>query len=40
MYRIMIIEDDRGIAQAIREQAELWDLQVYCEFTAWRTSGR
>ena len=30
MYRIMIIEDDRGIAQAIREQAELWDLQVYC----------
>ena len=30
MYRIMIIEDDRGIAQAIREQAELWDLQVRC----------
>ena len=30
MYRIMIIEDDRGIAQAIREQAELWDLQVHC----------
>ena len=26
----MIIEDDRGIAQAIREQAELWDLQVHC----------
>lgn len=30
MYRLLIIEDDRGIAQAIREQAEMWDLQVHC----------
>ncbi|MDO4516707.1 MAG: response regulator transcription factor [Bacillota bacterium] len=30
MYRILIVEDDRGIAGAIREQAEQWDLQVRC----------
>lgn len=30
MYRLLIIEDDKGIAEAIREQAELWDLQVQC----------
>lgn len=30
MYRLLIIEDDNGIAEAIREQAKLWDLQVAC----------
>ncbi len=30
MYRLLIIEDDRGIAEAIQLQAELWDLQVHC----------
>lgn len=30
MYRILIIEDDRGIAEAIKEQAEMWDLTVKC----------
>lgn len=30
MYRLMIIEDDTGIAEAIKEQAQLWDLQVKC----------
>lgn len=30
MYRIFIVEDDRGIAQAIKEQAQLWDLQARC----------
>lgn len=30
MYRLLIVEDDRGIAEAIREQAQLWDLQVTC----------
>lgn len=30
MYRLMIIEDDKGIAEAIKEQAELWDLEVSC----------
>lgn len=30
MYRLLIVEDDRGIAEAIREQAEMWDLQVTC----------
>lgn len=30
MYRLLIIEDDRGIAQAIKKQAEMWDLQVKC----------
>lgn len=26
----MIIEDDRGIAEAIRKQAEMWEIQVHC----------
>lgn len=30
MYRLLIIEDDNSIAQAIKEQAEMWDLQVFC----------
>ena len=28
MYRILIIEDDNGIAEAIRVQAEMWGLQA------------
>lgn len=30
MYRILIVEDDNGIAEAIKQQAELWDLEVKC----------
>lgn len=30
MYRILIVEDDRGIAGMIKEQAEKWDLQAKC----------
>lgn len=30
MYKLMIIEDDKGIADAIKEQASLWDLEVLC----------
>ena len=30
MYRILIVEDDKGIADAIRVQAQMWDLQVRC----------
>lgn len=30
MYRILIIEDDRGIAEAIKEQAQMWNLEVAC----------
>ncbi len=30
MYRLLIVEDDTGIAQAIQTQAEQWDLQVQC----------
>ena len=30
MYRIFIVEDDKGIADAIRVQAQMWDLQVQC----------
>ncbi len=30
MYRLLIIEDDRGIAGAVKAQAELWDIQVHC----------
>lgn len=29
MYRLLLIEDDRGIAEAIRTQAEQWDMEVY-----------
>lgn len=28
MYRLLIIEDDNGIAEAIKTQAEMWDMQV------------
>ncbi len=30
MYRIFIVEDDAGIAQAIAEQAKLWELEAKC----------
>ena len=30
MYRIYIVEDDRGIAEAIKVQAVTWDLEVLC----------
>ena len=30
MYRLWIVEDDMGIAEAIQTQAELWDMQVRC----------
>ncbi|MDO4482095.1 MAG: response regulator transcription factor [Bacillota bacterium] len=30
MYRLMIVEDDIGIAEAIKKQAEMWELEVRC----------
>lgn len=30
MYRLLIVEDDRGIAEAIKQQANMWDLEVHC----------
>lgn len=30
MYRLLIIEDDPGIAEAVKNQAQLWNLQVRC----------
>lgn len=30
MYRIMIVEDDKGLAEAISEQARMWDLETHC----------
>lgn len=30
MYRILIVEDDRGIAQAVKEQAVTWGLEAEC----------
>lgn len=30
MYRLLIIEDDKGIAEAIKLQAEMWEFQVHC----------
>ena len=29
MYKLLIIEDDKGIAEAIQTQAEMWELQVH-----------
>lgn len=29
-YRLLIIEDDKGIAEAIKTQAQMWDLEVHC----------
>ena len=30
MYRIFIVEDDRGIAQAIQEQIQMWGMEARC----------
>ena len=30
MYRILIVEDDRGIAESLRELAEMWGLEAHC----------
>lgn len=30
MYRILIVEDDMGIAQAMAEQVRMWELDVKC----------
>ena len=30
MYRILIVEDDMGIAGAIRRLTEAWDLEAKC----------
>ena len=30
MYRLMIIEDDKGISEAIKTQAQMWNLEVHC----------
>ncbi|HBL40835.1 MAG TPA: DNA-binding response regulator [Ruminococcaceae bacterium] len=30
MYRIFVIEDDNGIAQAIREQTQMWGYETVC----------
>lgn len=30
MYRLLIVEDDKGIAEAIQAQAAMWDLEALC----------
>lgn len=30
MYRVLIVEDDMGIAQAIRKQLQMWGLEAKC----------
>ena len=30
MYRIMIVEDDKGIAQAISKQISMWNIESVC----------
>lgn len=29
MYRLLIIEDDRGIAEALQKQAEMWEMEAH-----------
>ena len=28
MYRLLIVEDDRGIARSVREQVEAWNITI------------
>ena len=35
MYRLMITEDDRGIAEAIAKQAEVWGLEAHITNDLW-----
>ncbi len=30
MYRLLIVEDDKGITDAIKVQAQMWNLEVHC----------
>ena len=30
MYRIFLVEDDRGIAEAIAAQTALWEMETVC----------
>ena len=30
MYRILIVEDDRTIAQALKRHLSGWDYELYC----------
>ena len=30
MYKILIVEDDVGISTAIKEQAQMWEFEVFC----------
>lgn len=30
MYRLLIVEDDIGISEAVKSQAEMWDMSVHC----------
>lgn len=30
MYRLLMVEDDRGIAESVASWAQKWDLQVFC----------
>lgn len=39
MYRILIVEDDRGIAAAIKAQAEMWSLEAVCAEDSAMCSG-
>ena len=33
--RILLVEDDSGIAQAIAEQARMWNLKVFWLIPVW-----
>lgn len=30
MYKLLVVEDDMGISESIKSQAELWDFEVLC----------
>lgn len=39
MYRLLIVEDDRGIAEGVREQAEAWDITAHSNGFSWCYGG-
>ncbi len=39
MYKILIVEDDRVIADKMKEHLEKWDYEVACAGFQTRTGG-
>lgn len=40
MYRILIVEDDAGIAEAVSEQAKMWNFETHSVTNFRKCHGR